>query len=338
MRRIYLCLVGLLIASGLLVPQLAGAQPDRLCFPDVPGVTNCIEGRFREYWEQNGGLPVFGYPLSAATTQQTAEGSFLTQDFERNRFELHPDNPEPYDVLLGRLGDVRLKQQQRDWFTFPKGQETDGCLHFKETGHSLCNQEGNIGFRSFWEGHRLNDRSLNRFAQSLALFGMPLSEPAMEKNAAGQTVLTQWFERARFEFHPNNAPQHKVLLGLLGVETRGAATPTPTPAPTADPACAGVPAPTNARVTPNCLRYGKRFYLEVFGFKPNERISFWVTPENGVTISARASITVDANGRSAGYIYTDDFFQHQLRPGNYVLVARPLNGSHLATAPFRVLP
>jgi hypothetical protein len=26
------------------------------------------------------------------------------QYFERNRFEHHPGNPPPYDVLLGRLG------------------------------------------------------------------------------------------------------------------------------------------------------------------------------------------------------------------------------------------
>src|SRR5690606_9991895 len=32
------------------------------------------------------------------------------------------------------------------------------------------------------------------------------------------TVLTQWFERARFEFHPDNEAEHQVLLGRLGVE------------------------------------------------------------------------------------------------------------------------
>lgn len=58
-------------------------------------------------------------------------------------------------------------------------------------------------------------------AESLALFGFPISEPMMETNAEGDTVLTQWFERARFEFHPNNPPQYQVLLGLLGKELYG---------------------------------------------------------------------------------------------------------------------
>ncbi len=29
---------------------------------------------------------------------------------------------------------------------------------------------------------------------------------------------TQWFECARFEGHPNNPPEYRVLLGLLGDE------------------------------------------------------------------------------------------------------------------------
>ncbi len=42
----------------------------------------------------------------------------------------------------------------------------------------------------------------------------------METNAEGHTVLTQWFERARFEYHPDNAAPYKVLLGRLGAQVR----------------------------------------------------------------------------------------------------------------------
>jgi hypothetical protein len=31
-------------------------------------------------------------------------------------------------------------------------------------------------------------------------------------------VLTQWFERARFEWHPTNPAPHQVLLGRLAAE------------------------------------------------------------------------------------------------------------------------
>lgn len=253
MPRKYILLYTPLLVAGLLAAHVVVAQRERLCF-NVPGITNCIEGRFREYWEQNGGLPVFGYPISAATPQQTAEGNFLTQYFERNRFELHPEKARPYDVLLGRLGDDRLKQQGRDWQAFPKGQQTGGCLFFAETGHSVCDQAGNIGFKSYWNGHGLQDPALGQYQRSLALFGLPLSEPMMETNAAGATVLTQWFERARFEYHPNNADSYKVLLGLLGNETRvgppGTST-TPTSMPpgqsAAPTATSPIPSPTTSR-------------------------------------------------------------------------------------------
>jgi heat shock protein HslJ len=38
---------------------------------------------------------------------------------------------------------------------------------------------------------------------------------------SGDTVLTQWFERARFEYHPNNPAAYRVLLGRLGAEVLG---------------------------------------------------------------------------------------------------------------------
>src|SRR3954447_20554967 len=90
MRRVHLLLWAVLFAVGLGVPAASYAQGPQ-CFPNVPGITNCIEGRFLEFWQQNGGLPVFGYPITAATQQTTAEGTFLTQYFERNRFEYHPE-------------------------------------------------------------------------------------------------------------------------------------------------------------------------------------------------------------------------------------------------------
>ena len=58
------------------------------------------------------------------------------------------------------------------------------------------------------------------YAESLALFGYPISEATMERNASGALVLTQWFERARFEYHPANPAAYRVLLGRLGAEVR----------------------------------------------------------------------------------------------------------------------
>ncbi len=232
MIRRLIVVVFVALAVVLPFPRQAVAQSDRLCFPEVPGIGNCIEGRFREYWVQNGGLPVFGYPVSPATMQQTAEGTFLTQYFERNRFELHPENAAPYDVLLGRLGDDRLRQQGRDWQTFPKAQPS-AAHYFAQSGHAI----ENVPFWTYWSTHGLefDGRQGKSEAESLALFGLPISEPAMETNASGANVLTQWFERARLEYHPNNPDPFKVLLGLLGNEVRGGASTPPGPGPTTGP-------------------------------------------------------------------------------------------------------
>ncbi len=342
MRRSYLLLGWIvLFAAGLFTPVVSRGQGAPLCF-DVPGITNCIEGRFREYWEQNGGLAVFGYPISPAAMQQTAEGSFLTQYFERNRFELHPEKPRPYDVLLGRLGDDRLKQQGRNWFTFPKGQQTAGCLWFAETGHSVCDQEAGIGFRSYWEGHGLQDPALNGYARSLALFGLPLSEAAVETNAAGATVMTQWFERARLEYHPNNPREFRVLLGLLGNETRpgepvASPTPSPVPTPTSTPdPCVGTPAPVSANIRPsNCVRAGTIVYFDIFGFTPNEDVGFWLTTPDGETFGTVETFNIGPAGR------VDDFpFDTRIVagfPGLWYFVFQGTESGHKAVVYVKIL-
>src|SRR5215510_14347067 len=110
------------------------AQEQR-CFPETG---QCISGRIREFWEQNGGLPVFGFPTTDQHEEQIEGQPFQVQWFERNRLELHPENARPYDVLLGRLGVDRLQQQGRDWFGFPKSGPQPGCRFFPETGHNIC--------------------------------------------------------------------------------------------------------------------------------------------------------------------------------------------------------
>jgi hypothetical protein len=184
-----------------------------------PETGHQVCGRILEYWGENGGLPVFGYPITNQAAQQVEGKTFQVQLFERNRLELHPENARPYDVLLGRLGFDSLVKQKRDWRSFPKA-DSSAPHYFPETGHAIAAQ-----FWDYWSGHGLqfDDAPAHSFQESLALFGLPLSEPTMEKSATdGGTYLTQYYERARFEFHPENAgTQYEVLLGLLGRELSG---------------------------------------------------------------------------------------------------------------------
>ena len=88
---------------GASPPRATARAIQREC-PAVMGIINGIAGCFLQDCQENGGLPVVGDPLTPARREHLAEGAFVVQGFERNRFELHPDNKAPDDVLLGRLG------------------------------------------------------------------------------------------------------------------------------------------------------------------------------------------------------------------------------------------
>jgi hypothetical protein len=84
---------------------------------------------------------------------------------------------------------------------------------------------------------RLLDAKSN--VENTALFGQPISDLQAE-TIEGKEYQVQWFERARFELHPENQPPYNVLLGLLGNEIRDNAAP---PAPAAPPSASPTPAP-----------------------------------------------------------------------------------------------
>lgn len=190
------------------------------CFTGPNETGYCIGGRFGEYWEQNGGLAVFGYPITDEHWETNTENgvTYWTQWFQRNRFELHTGISRPYDVQLGRLGAARLVQQGRDWNTFPK--VSSSTLHYYgTTGHAIDPQ-----FWSYWSSHGLEfDGGAGKSEpESIALFGLPISELNSEQNLElCQLFPTQWFERARFEYHSENAQPYDVELGLLGNEIKG---------------------------------------------------------------------------------------------------------------------
>jgi hypothetical protein len=258
----------------------------RICFKEVP---NCIEGRFAEYWRQNGGLAIFGFPLNAARQERVEGKSYLVQLFERNRFELHPEKRRPYDVLLGRLGDERLRQIGRSWQNEPKvsGAPGDLCFFSRQTGHATCGD-----FFLYFRAHGLEFDGRRGFseAESIALFGLPITEAAQEIGADGRYYLTQWFERARLEYHPDEPAPYKVLLGRLGAEV--------TPA-SAVQACADIPASVNASITPNCFRGGARVTLRATGFDANEPVAYEIAGPPGVAIPAvfsSGTLPADASG------------------------------------------
>lgn len=213
-----------LMLSG--TPGAVTAQPGNpapICFPDVPGVDACIDPTFVNYWQSNGGLPVFGYPLAGLEQYTPPDGAtaLTVQWLERNRLELHPQNPPAYRVLLGRMGAERLAQLGSDPFTAPRDAGPQaGCRWFETTQLNVCDQAADAGFKRYWESNGLQIPGLDDYQRSLALFGLPLTPAQPEPGPDGELILTQWFERARFEWHPNNPDPFRVLLGRLGSEVR----------------------------------------------------------------------------------------------------------------------
>jgi Zn-dependent protease len=152
---------------------------------------------FLKYWQENGGLALFGYPISDLV-QETAEGTeetYTAQYFERARFEQHPSLGD--QVILGRLGALLTEPG-------PPAQPKEGYTFFPETGHNVSPT-----FLTYWQENG-----------GLALFGYPITEERIEKNPIdGKEYTVQYFERNRFELHPELAgTSFEVQLGLLGAQ------------------------------------------------------------------------------------------------------------------------
>ena len=75
------------------------------------------------------------------------------------------------------------------------------CRWFTETGQALCGT-----FLDYWNKNG-----------GLAQQGYPISDEFMERSDLdGKTYKVQYFQRAVFEHHPENAPPYNVLLSQLG--------------------------------------------------------------------------------------------------------------------------
>lgn len=176
---------------------------DRLYFPETG---HSLAYGFLTYWQQNGGLARFGYPKTEEFTEYDplVGKSYTVQYFERARFEYHPEFAgTEFEVLLGHMGRWALAKRGIDpWAS--SSTPKPGLTYFPQTGHNMGAE-----FQQYWNSHG-----------GLMSYGYPISEPVRERNAEdGKTYLVQYFERARFEYHPEYAgTDAEVLLGLLGNE------------------------------------------------------------------------------------------------------------------------
>lgn len=207
MTRMLLWLVALLTLLPLIPADHASAQTTARCFPETG---YCIEGAIRTYWERNGGLPIFGFPIGPLQIEEIRDeqGTIVFQGpvqwFERDRIEDHSD--EGLGILAGRLG----AEQLHEFTSHPllprpvgvDGPADHGCRYFAETRHSLC-----APYLQVWERNG-----------GLTRMGYPISEP-FTMTMGPWSGEVQYFERRRMERH-TDLPGAPVMLGLLGREQR----------------------------------------------------------------------------------------------------------------------
>jgi hypothetical protein len=191
-------------------PDPGTTNPNWIYFP-LTG--HYLANGFKDFWTASGGLPVFGYPL----TGEYSEAGLAVQFTERQRFEYHPEFAgTPYESELGRLGYESAESQgllsSAPFQALPATTASDAnCTFYAATGHRLC-----AGFKAYWQAHGLDFGDAGISArESLALFGYPISEEFVDPSSG---LVMQYFERARFEYHPENAEPYKVLLTRLGAD------------------------------------------------------------------------------------------------------------------------
>jgi hypothetical protein len=193
-RLRYLLVVLLLMAAGLrIIPALAQAD-ERRYFP-VTG--HYVTGDFLAFYTRNPNAErLYGNPLTEAytITLPNGAGTQLVQYFERARFELNPGLQAAVRVTLTTLG-LSLYQPDPTVTTLSMAPGFPACRTIVETGRQIC-----YAFLDFFDAYG-----------GVTQFGYPISEIEFRDG-----LMVQYFQRARFEWHPEYPSGERVRLTDLG--------------------------------------------------------------------------------------------------------------------------
>lgn len=212
---LYLLAVGCLLLTSLCqVPATTYADKTNERYFAASGHT--LSDPFWTFWN---GVPdpvrIFGYPISEPFVQASFSepGQFFrVQFFERAVLEEQPVplNAEPgHSPVVGRLLGTEMARGRLSEAPFLplEGDPQQGNQWDPYTHHTLGDTPA--PFLRFYDSYG-----------GLPVFGRPLSEQFQEQNAdTGETYWVQYFERQRFEWHPNEPdPSFQIQLGRLGDE------------------------------------------------------------------------------------------------------------------------
>jgi hypothetical protein len=190
LRRCFaLLLLAGLIAGGYL-PAIAQQQTSR----EFPETGHMVLGEFLAFYQSvPDPLLLFGFPITEDFVDPTT--SLHMQYFQKARFELHEDAPAGHRVQLSLLGSLVYQKDQVHLVPMPTN--TPACRVFLSSGgrFNVC-----YAFLSFFDAHG-----------GLTQFGNPISDYVKEGD-----LYVQYFERARFEWHPELSSENWVRLADIG--------------------------------------------------------------------------------------------------------------------------
>jgi hypothetical protein len=178
----------ILIALVLAAMPVTGAYAQSSPQQYFPETGHTVSGDFLNYFNARGGLKIFGYPI----TDVFDWNGRRIQYFQRARMELHPENPVPYRVQLGLLGD---ELGHRSLSSSPPVPNDASHRYYPETGHVVA-----YAFLNFFDKNG-----------GLDIFGYPITDFESENGR-----IVQYFQRARLEWHPELSGDQRVQLGDLG--------------------------------------------------------------------------------------------------------------------------
>ena len=152
-----------------------------------------VQGKFLETWNvENKGYLLYGFPI----TEEFDSGGLRVQYFQRGRMELHTELPEQLQIQISTLG-TELWNLEKGRFLESDQKPTNSaaCTLVDGSPYPIC-----YAFKKFYEEQNGPSR-----------FGKPISNVGTLDG-----ILVQYFEMARFEWHPEFPAGQQVALGKIG--------------------------------------------------------------------------------------------------------------------------
>jgi hypothetical protein len=187
-----LIVIMLVLAFGLL--PAAAQAPDPEMF-DQTG--HSVGGAFlKAYHSIPESENVFGYPITEAIRSNVTDSGEprTVQYFDKVRFELISEQSGEPRIAITPLGEIYY-QKEKGNPTLVAPANSPACRLFAETGYRVC-----FAFLDFFDQNG-----------GLDIFGNPISDIIISNDR-----YVQYFERARFEWHPELPSGQRVVLTDLG--------------------------------------------------------------------------------------------------------------------------